>query len=78
MEETLEEALAMVFEFAPEAAPEAAGRGDDLSTAELIGEAGTLYRSAQEELRAGNWSGYGEYIDRLGEVIRALEERTVA
>jgi uncharacterized membrane protein (UPF0182 family) len=78
MEETLEEALAMVFEFAPEAAPRAAAAGEreDLSTAELIGEAGTLYRSAQEELRAGNWSGYGEEIDRLGEVIRDLEERT--
>lgn len=78
MEETIEEALAMVFEFAPEAAPRtaAAGEREDLSTAELIGEAGTLYRSAQEELRAGNWSGYGEEIDRLGEVIRDLEERT--
>jgi uncharacterized membrane protein (UPF0182 family) len=78
MEETLEEALAMVFEFAPEAAPRAAAAGEreDLSTAELIGQAGTLYRSAQEELRAGNWSGYGEEIDRLGEVIMALEERT--
>jgi uncharacterized membrane protein (UPF0182 family) len=80
MEETLEEALAMVFEFAPDAtAPgAAAGRGEDLSTAELIGEAGTLYRSAQDLLRAGNWSGYGEEIDRLGEVIRTLEERTSA
>jgi len=78
MEETLEEALAMIFEFAPEAAPRAAAAGEreDLSTAELIGEAGTLYRSAQEELRTGNWSGYGEEIDRLGDVIRALEERT--
>jgi len=80
MEETLEEALAMIFEFAPEAAPRTAAAGErvDLSAAELIGEAGTLYRSAQEELRAGNWSGYGEDIDRLGEVIRALEERTRA
>ncbi len=80
MEETLEEALAMIFEFAPEAAPAgtAAGKREDQSTAELIGEAGTLYRSAQEQLRAGNWSGYGEEIDRLGDVIRALEERTVA
>ncbi|HOO53809.1 MAG TPA: UPF0182 family protein [Methanothrix sp.] len=78
MEETLEEALATIFEFAPETAVPgtAAGRGEDLSTAELIGEAGDLYRSAQDQLRAGNWSGYGEDIDRLGEVIRALEERT--
>lgn len=80
MEETLEEALAMIFEFGPGAAePEtSAGRGDDLSTTELIGDAGALYRSAQDQLRAGNWSGYGEEIDRLGEVIKALEERAGA
>ncbi len=82
MEETLEEALARIFGLEPEAAPrgaigEAAGLVEDLSTAELIGEAGALYRSAQGELRAGNWSGYGREIDRLGEVIRALEERAV-
>ncbi len=75
MEETLEEALAMIFELVPEAAPRGPAEDEDLSTAELIGEAGALYRSAQEELRAGNWSGYGQEIDRLGEVIRALEER---
>lgn len=79
MEETLEEALAKIFEFGSEATPEVtAGKREDLSTAELIGEAGALYRSAQEELRAGNWSGYGQEIDRLGEVISALEERSGA
>jgi hypothetical protein len=49
--------------------------GDDLSTGDLVARAGSLYRSAQDQLRAGNWSGYGEDIDRLGEVIRVLEER---
>ena len=80
MEETLEDALAKIFELETAAAPRGAVAGgrEDLSTAELIGEAGSLYRSAQEELRAGNWSGYGEDIDRLGEVIRNLEERTAA
>ncbi len=84
MEETLEGALARIFGFEPEAAPrgavagDAAGMKEDLSTGELIGEAGALFRSAQEELRAGNWSGYGEEIDRLGEVISALEERAGA
>jgi uncharacterized membrane protein (UPF0182 family) len=81
MEETLEKALAAIFGLGSEASaaplPSQVG-GEDLSTAELIGEAGSLYRSAQEELRAGNWSGYGEEIDRLGEVIRSLEERTGA
>jgi uncharacterized membrane protein (UPF0182 family) len=80
MEETLEKALAVIFELEPAATASraAAGEREDLSTAELIGEAGTLYRSAQEELRVGNWSGYGQDIDRLGEVISALEERSEA
>lgn len=78
MEETLEIALGKIFDLAP-AAPRTAPEieQDALTTEELIGEAGDLYRSAQEELRAGNWSGYGQEIERLGEVIRALEERAV-
>lgn len=79
MEETLEEALAAIFELEPTTPSQAAAEGrEDLSSAELIGEAGALYRSAQEELRAGNWSSYGQKIDRLGEVISALEERSKA
>jgi len=77
MEETLGEALAVIFELEPAAVSQATTGGrKELSTAELIGEAGALYRSAQEELRAGNWSGYGQDIDRLGEVISVLEERS--
>jgi len=79
MEETLEIALSKIFDLAP-AAPRA-GPGMEagaLTAEELIEEAGSLYRSAQAELRAGNWSGYGQEIDRLGEVLRALEERAGA
>lgn len=84
MAETLEEALAAIFGLVGEVAPQSGAvvliseMRDDLSTAELIGEAGSLYRSAQEELRAGNWSGYGQRIERLGDVIAALEERAGA
>ncbi|HNR59230.1 MAG TPA: UPF0182 family protein, partial [Methanothrix sp.] len=84
MAETLEEALAAIFGLEGEVAPQSGAvvliseMRDDLSTAELIGEAGSLYRSAQEELRAGNWSGYGQRIERLGDVIAALEERAGA
>ena len=77
MEETLEAALAKIFDLAAEVPRTAEDIDRDALTAEeLIERAGSHYRSAQEELRAGNWAGYGEEIERLGEVIRALEERS--
>ncbi|MDF0591361.1 UPF0182 family membrane protein [Candidatus Methanocrinis natronophilus] len=77
MEESLEVALGKIFDLAP-AAPRTVEQidRDALAPEELIERAGSYYRSAQEELRAGNWAGYGEEIERLGEVIRALEERS--
>lgn len=77
MEETLEEALGQIFDLAPEVQRTATEiERDELSSEELIVRAGSHYRAAQEELRAGNWAEYGEEIERLGEVIRALEERS--
>ncbi len=79
MEETLEVALGRIFDLAPEAPRTVADLdGDGLSAEELVVRAGSHYRAAQEELRAGNWAAYGEEIERLGEVIRALEERSRA
>lgn len=77
MEETLEAALAKIFDLAIEVPRTAEDIDRDALTAEeLIERAGSHYRAAQEELRAGNWAGYGEEIERLGEVILALEERS--
>ena len=77
MEETLEAALGRIFDLAPEVQRTATEiERDELSSEELIVRAGSHYRAAQEELRAGNWAEYGEEIERLGEVIRALEERS--
>ncbi|MCR3882843.1 UPF0182 family protein [Methanotrichaceae archaeon M04Ac] len=77
MEETLEAALGQIFDLAPEVQRTATEiERDELSSEELIVRAGSHYRAAQEELRAGNWAEYGEEIERLGEVIRALEERS--
>ncbi|UEC41813.1 MAG: conserved membrane protein of unknown function [Methanothrix sp.] len=77
MEESLEVALGKIFDLAP-AAPRTAEQidRDALAPEELIERAASHYRSAQGALRAGNWAEYGEEIERLGEVIRALEERS--
>jgi uncharacterized membrane protein (UPF0182 family) len=35
----------------------------------LVSQAGVLYRRAMSAQRAGNWSQYGQEIERLGEVL---------
>jgi len=76
MEESLEEALAMIFDLVPE--DETRRERGELSTEELIGQALIHYENAENWLREGNWSGYGEEIDSLGEVLEALEARSGA
>ena len=42
------------------------------STAELIQQAQSLYDSAQQAVREGNWAAYGNYLEELGKVLNAL------
>ena len=83
MEETLERALDRLFpsgEAPPEAAPPRdvqseqpappPAQEDDLSSRAL-----EHYRRALQAQRAGNWTLYGEEIDRLGEALNQLERR---
>lgn len=39
----------------------------------LIEEATRLYREAQDALRLGDWSGYGDRIERLGRVLSQMQ-----
>jgi hypothetical protein len=77
MEETLEEALAALFgpgeAEGPQVTPPGEGPSEEPVAVERIEEALRHYEKAQEHLRAGNWSGYGEEIRRLGEVLRQLQ-----
>lgn len=45
----------------------------DLTTQQLISKASELYASAQAALVAGDWAGYGEYMDELGVVLSQLQ-----
>ena len=38
-------------------------------------EALSHYRKAQENLRAGNWSGYGEELKKMDDVLRTIEKK---
>jgi len=44
------------------------------SAAELIQEANRLYNQAQEKLRMGDWAGYGQLIQNLGQVLTELQQ----
>jgi len=38
----------------------------------LVEKSLELYEKAIEEIKSGNWSGFGDYLNRLGEVLRKL------
>ena len=80
MEQTLSQALAKIFgelEVDPEASPPEIEPGSkeeiDLEAAQLIRRAQELFDQAQQSLREGNWSGYGEKMEELEKIIGALE-----
>jgi hypothetical protein len=41
----------------------------------MAAEALAHYRKAQEFLRQGNWTGYGEELRRLEDTLRNLEKK---
>ncbi len=81
MEETLEASIQAIFGRRRlgaavarlPAVPEAPATGDGLGA--LVGRAWEAWSRAQESLRRGDWSGYGEAQKRLEEALRALRER---
>ncbi len=91
MEETLDEALTVLFgaerpgaaeaptvAAAAQPSPGAAAGPAEAGAAALIRQASTYYSRAMEAQRAGDWAAYGENIRRLGEVLDALRASTVA
>ncbi len=80
MEETLELSLGRIFggtatTRAVESLPQMTRQQEDSASA-LIQRASEHYARAQSALREGNWSGYGEEIKRLGEVLRNLKDKS--
>ncbi len=74
MQETLEDSLAVIFgEVVVEKPPEIERKEKTIS--QLIEEAVEHYDKAQEYLKQGNWSGYGEELEALKEVLTELEKR---
>jgi len=76
MEETLEAALQQLFGTAPrpDGAPRVAARAEPTQpTRRLAGQALEHFQKAQEHLRRWNWSGFGEELRRVEEILRDLQ-----
>ncbi|HLA24373.1 MAG TPA: UPF0182 family protein, partial [bacterium] len=76
MEASLDEAIAQVVgrpgQPVPPQAP--APPGTTATTDELIRDAVAAYTRAQQLLRQGDLAGYAREIDRLGQILRQLEQ----
>jgi uncharacterized protein len=83
MEETLDASLQAIFGRRPPAAvasaPDATARppGGE-GVAALVGRAWEAWTRAQDSIRRGDWSAYGDSQKRLEEALRALRERAAA
>ncbi len=82
MEENLEITLQRIFggellkeKEAVAKIPAARAPGEEKPDRQIAIEALAHYRKAQEYLRQGNWSGYGEELKKVEEALQALEKR---
>ena len=84
MEPSLDEALNAIFGGNAGSPAETAGSGPappsssapaktiPASIENLIQQANQHYEKAQQDLRQGDWSGYGQEIQKLGEILRQM------
>ncbi len=83
MEPSLEDALNAIFSGNRNGNAEAAASGATPPTASnsarvpasienLIQQANQHYEAAQQDLRQGNWGGYGQEIQKLGEILKQM------
>jgi uncharacterized membrane protein (UPF0182 family) len=56
--------------------PGEASEGTGESLEHLIRSANHLFEEAQEALKNGNWAQYGQYLQRLEEVLKAMQQHT--
>jgi uncharacterized membrane protein (UPF0182 family) len=79
MEENLELALQRIFggelmrEKELPAVSAAAAVVKEKSDRQLVVEALSHYRKAQESLRQGNWGAYGEELRKMDDILRSIE-----
>jgi len=70
----LEDALGKLFAGAYEKEESIVISGEEKTLQDLILEASEYYQNAQQFSREGNWSGYGEELNKLEQTLKLLEE----
>lgn len=79
MEPTLEKALERIFGpdtgLKPTVWPAEGTQPASVSISELAKSANKLYDEAQNKLKAGDWAGYGETLNRLKQTLNELEDK---
>jgi uncharacterized membrane protein (UPF0182 family) len=50
--------------------------GEITGLPDLIARANEVWSEAQARLRSGDWAGYGELIEELGEILRQLQRHS--
>jgi uncharacterized membrane protein (UPF0182 family) len=84
MEPSLEDALNVIFSNNAGApgqagtnAPSAPGavKAIPASIEQLIQQANQHYERAQQDIRRGDWSGYGQEIQKLGEILKQMPSK---
>ncbi len=76
MDTSVDAALRRVFGEAPAVPEEPTAPGappEALTAAQLAERARQVYQTAQERLRSGDWAGYGQAIEELGQLLERLE-----
>ena len=76
MAENLDKAFEMLLNMKPGEISKVTpvpGQGNGGADRELIEEAKELYNNAVEAQKQGDWAKYGEYINRLGELLNGTE-----
>ncbi|MDR7516945.1 MAG: UPF0182 family protein, partial [Armatimonadota bacterium] len=74
MEDSLEAAVTRLLAGRPSPAAAPAPGGLPAGAADLIREAAAAYRRARQLLQQGDLPGFAREIDRLGEILRRLED----
>jgi uncharacterized protein len=83
MEDSLEDALNVIFggqsaeqsaetQGSAPPAPAASEKGVPAAIESLIQQANQHYEQAQKDLRQGDWSGYGQEIQKLGQILKQM------
>lgn len=73
--ENIDKALEQLFNVAETKIPDAAAPNIDADTEVWAKEAKDLFDKALEAQKNGDWSKYGEYINKLGEILDSLTQK---